>query len=286
MPARRSPSAGGWGDRVVVIAASTGAPVALAARDAGAPAEAYVFVSPNFRVRGAAAPLLDLGFADLWAPWVAGAEREWVALNAEHALYSTIRYPVRALLPMAAITRYGRRADLAAVTAPLLALFDDGDQVVDARATRRYLERWGGPVTVVNPPDLPGMDPNRHIIAGDIQSPGLTGWAVGAMQELARADSWRKVVEMQFSDTVSGICRAGMFDLCWLISRWAAVAARPAGRAPAIVTGMTWRIHRAPGQSPDAGSTMGCAVGAAWQDGASRREIGNCKEPEAWQTRW
>src|SRR5690606_8703673 len=115
--------------RVVVVACSTGAPLAVLAALQGAGADGYVFVSPNFRVRGRGARLLDLGFAATWVPWVAPAERGFRPLNDDQARFWTPRYPTRAVLAMAAVARAGRRAPVGRIAAPLLALFDDADRI-------------------------------------------------------------------------------------------------------------------------------------------------------------
>ncbi|MCR8723052.1 alpha/beta hydrolase [Frigidibacter sp. ROC022] len=169
------------GRRVIVVAASTGATVAAVQAASGQEADGYVFVSPNFRVRGRFAFLLDGPFARFYVPLLAGRERVWEAQNPEHAAHNTMRYPSVALVPMAAVVRVARRLDLGRVKAPLLALIDPADAVVDAGVSRRVLARWGGAMQEVAPPKVPGTDPNRHIIAGDTQSPGLTDWAVGTM---------------------------------------------------------------------------------------------------------
>jgi len=67
-----------------------------------------------------------------------------------------------------------------------LAIFDDRDEVVDEAETRRVLARWGGPVRVVNPPELSGDDPSHHLIAGDIMSPGQTAPTAALITEWIR----------------------------------------------------------------------------------------------------
>jgi len=67
------------------------------------------------------------------------------------------------------------RAEVAAIPAPLLAVFRNEDQIVDARITRRVLARWGGPVMVLSPEPVLGDDPRAHLIVGNVLSPGATG---------------------------------------------------------------------------------------------------------------
>lgn len=162
------------GDRVVVIGTSTGATFAVLAAEAGAGADGYVLVSPNFRVNNPAAALLTLPFARTWAPWIVGADRAWEPQNEGHAKWWTHRYPTVALIPMAAAVQTARKADFGAIKVPVLAIFRDEDQVVDEAETRAVLARWGGKVTILNPEPGPDDDPDRHVIAGAILSPGAT----------------------------------------------------------------------------------------------------------------
>jgi alpha-beta hydrolase superfamily lysophospholipase len=175
------------GGRVVVVATSTGAPWAVLGAQAGAPADAYVFLSPNFGLRNPAARLLTLPLARHWVGLVAGAWRTWQPINEEQARYWTTRYPTVALVPMAAAVAAARASDVGAMRAPLLVLYRDEDQVVDARQTRRLIARWGGPVREVHPEMMPGDDPEAHVIAGAIMSPGATPQVVEALIAWIRA---------------------------------------------------------------------------------------------------
>ena len=165
------------GDRIIIIATSTGGTLAaVAAQDPqlSQGVEALVLISPNFGLAAPASVLLSLPGVRWWAALIAGAERNLTPLNADHAKYWTTSYPTVALVPMAALVRYARGLDYSGVTTPALFLFSDGDRVVNEKQTRRLAARWGGPVTL-NPIDVPsGNDPFSHVIAGDILSPGLT----------------------------------------------------------------------------------------------------------------
>jgi len=176
------------GRQVVLIGTSTGGSLAaLAALD---PAlheglAGVVLISPNFGLRAPSAWVLDLPHAHRWLPTLMGHERSFVPHNAEHARYWTTSYPTRALFPMRAVQRQAGAADYGAATVPLLVLMADGDRVVDSDATRRVVARWGAParLEVIQGAD----DPDQHVIAGRILSPGTTdrlaeliaGWIAG-----------------------------------------------------------------------------------------------------------
>lgn len=177
------------GQRVLVISTSTGG--TLAALAAADPQQndglaGVVMVSPNFGVRPLAGRILDLPWARVWGPLVAGAERSFEPQNPAHAAHWTTRYPTVALFPMAALVREARVQDYAAAVAPLLVLLSPEDQVVDPARTRAVLAGWGGPVRFEERHMGPGDDRYSHVIAGDALSPGQTAATVALIVDWAQ----------------------------------------------------------------------------------------------------
>lgn len=172
------------GDRVVLIATSTGAPLAaIAATD---PAlrdglAGIVMVSPNFGLKSAAGMILDMPLARWWGPVVAGATRSFKPENALHAAHWTTRYPTTALFPMAALVREGRALDFSLAIVPLLLIYAEADQVIDPARIPTVAGAWGGAVTEQKLVMGDGDDPYSHVIAGDILSPGQTAKATGVI---------------------------------------------------------------------------------------------------------
>ena len=165
------------GERVLVIASSTGA--ALAAIAAAEPAgqdrvAGFVLMSPNFGVRQAGAHLLSAPFARVWAPWLLGETRRVVAVNAAHAEAWFVEYPTEALAPMAAVAEAAWLTQFDGVTAPLLVVLSDADRVVDPARGREVAGRWGGAAEVLALAPGPEDDPEAHVLAGRILSPGLS----------------------------------------------------------------------------------------------------------------
>lgn len=166
------------GERVLIMGTSTGATLAAYAMTEPDMAEdvvGVVMVSPNFRVVNPAAVVTELAFARRIVPLLAGEERAWEALNEGHGRYWTTRYGTGALTSLGTLMREARNRDYSTVSAPVLAIYSDRDQVVATEASRAFLAAWGGPVTLA-PQDLPetGADPYFHVIAGDILSPAMT----------------------------------------------------------------------------------------------------------------
>ncbi|MFB9151032.1 alpha/beta hydrolase [Roseovarius ramblicola] len=172
------------GDRVVILATSTGATVATLAladpalrdRVAGA-----ILVSPNFGINNPLAPLLTWPGARHWLPLVAGKRRSFEPRNPGQAAEWTTEYPSTAVFPMAALVARARSLDPATIPVPALFYYSEADTVVRPDLTDGVLARWGGPATRVAPVLAEGDDPSAHVVAGDIMSPGNTAAAAQAM---------------------------------------------------------------------------------------------------------
>lgn len=165
------------GERVVVIATSTGASLAVWAAtqpDASEGVAAIALISPNFGIRAKGAQMLTMPWGRQIAQLVAGKEHAFEPRNALHEKFWTTRYPIGATLPMQAITELAYGAPVETAETPALFIFSDADRIVRADLTREIASRWGGPNEVV-PVDDTG-DPDNHVIAGDALSPQTTGF--------------------------------------------------------------------------------------------------------------
>lgn len=163
------------GERVVVIATSTGATLAAWAASRPELAEdiaALVLIAPNFRVQGTGSELLSGPWGGQIARLLLGAERGFQPSNELQAHLWTSRYPTAAIMPMAATVALTGQAPLERVQTPALFVFSDEDRVVDPRATHAVIARWGGATETVLVTQTD--DPNRHVVAGDAFSPSTT----------------------------------------------------------------------------------------------------------------
>lgn len=176
------------GERVVVISTSTGGTLAAAAAVDPVMSDrvaAMIFVSPNFGINDSAAFLLSWPAARYWVPFVAGSTRDTdpdrLLDGTAKAIFWTLRYPVQALMPMAALVKTVAALDFSAARVPALFWLSDDDQVVRQDITRQIAGRWGGPAVIESVTMGAGDDPSSHVVAGDIMSPGQTDLAVKKM---------------------------------------------------------------------------------------------------------
>ena len=163
------------GNQVVLIGTSTGATLALwAASHPRAPGglEAVVLISPNLGLRDRTAEVLLWPWGELVARAMLGAERCFEPKSETQALHWTTCYPSRALVEMMSLVDFVRYRDLSGFRQRALVLYSRRDHVVDPAATERLIAALGerGVSHVVDDSD----DPEHHVIAGDIMSPGTT----------------------------------------------------------------------------------------------------------------
>jgi pimeloyl-ACP methyl ester carboxylesterase len=176
------------GDRVVVIATSTGAALATWAAtrpDLSDRVAAMIFISPNYGVQAAGAFMLTMPWGKQIAEMVMGKERSFAVENELHGKLWTSRYPSSATLPMAALTELARQAPVEKIPVPTLFIFSDGDKVVRSELTREIAARWGAPHELV-PVERSG-DPSNHVIVGDALSPTTTDALANRIVDWVRA---------------------------------------------------------------------------------------------------
>lgn len=166
------------GERVVLIGTSTGGTLAAwaAARpDFQDDLAAIVLLSPNFHPRDRRSRMLLWPWGGVLAKLVEGRERCFETHGPAHARHWTECHPTRALLPMMALVEEVRTSDLSRVQVPTMVVYVPGDEVVDTEEARRAYDRIGSPRKRLLP--VPGVeDPDAHVPAGDILSPGTTAF--------------------------------------------------------------------------------------------------------------
>lgn len=170
------------GERIVIIATSTGATLALAmsGREEMRKVAAIVMISPNFSPRDANAAKLTWPGGLQVATLVLGGTRTWTPLNDAQSLYWSTSYPMAALVEMMRLVQYTNGLLPLALDADLLTLYSPDDRVVDPQATLAALGKIAAARNeTVEIRDT--ADPARHVLIGDVLSPASTQPAADAI---------------------------------------------------------------------------------------------------------
>ncbi|MFQ5623907.1 MAG: alpha/beta hydrolase [Paracoccaceae bacterium] len=176
------------GDRILIVGTSTGGTLAAYAAMDGrinAGLAGVVLVSPNFGLRAAGSGFLNMPYAQRLLPYLAGDTRTWEPVSDAQGRWWTTKYPTVALLPMAALVKFTAGLRFGAARVPALFLVSDEDTVISVPAVRAVAGKWGGRSELVALELGPGDDPARHVLAGDILSPGQTDAVVERIVEWA-----------------------------------------------------------------------------------------------------
>lgn len=163
------------GDRVVVIATSTGATLASWAAtrpDLAENVAAMIMLAPNYRINGTGAGLLSGPWGAQLSRLLLGPRRGFEPANDLQRDLWTSSYPTAALMPLAATVAMTRASRVEDIAIPALFIFSDEDRVVDPRATHGVIARWGAATRTILVSDAD--DPNHHVLAGDAYSPSTT----------------------------------------------------------------------------------------------------------------
>lgn len=169
------------GERVIVIATSNGAALAhivTQTTQAHAPVAGMILVSPNFAVNNPLAGILTLPKARVWAPWIFGPERSFEPRSPLHETYWTTRYGSKVVVEVVKTTKQSQAAPRSAVV-PTLIMGSQHDKIVRADVAMKIGKDIGAQWIEV---PLEGtVDPDAHVVLGDVLSPSNTEWAVSKL---------------------------------------------------------------------------------------------------------
>jgi len=177
------------GEKVILVGTSTGGTLAtwLAAQPSvAARIHRLILLSPNFF------PKNPLAAAALWPPTLRlfesyfGGWRSFSVANARHAIYWTVRYPVRAIATMMQLVRLSWRIDLKNAAMPVLMMVNPWDRVINVTlAVMRYLTFPSSQKKLVL--FRGNKDLGRHVLAGDILAPESTARAMAIIQSYLKS---------------------------------------------------------------------------------------------------
>lgn len=163
------------GRRVVIMGSSTGGTLATwqAVQGDGDEIAALVLISPNFGPADRRTAILTWPWGAQMAELLVGEQRSWKPVNEEHGRYWTKSYSIRALLPMMGVVKLVHSLDLHRVKVPTLVIYSPYDKTVDSGEIRTVFEDIGAKQKKLVVCGQVG-DPDQHVLAGDILSPGST----------------------------------------------------------------------------------------------------------------
>ena len=170
------------GKKVVVIATSTGAPLCvwlnehIARRDQ---MHAFIFLSPNFKLKSPFGFLLTWPWAELWVHYLVGKEHSWEPESELVARYWTHRYSSNAIIEMQKVVDWVRKLKPASGQPPLATFYMKGDPTIDHDAAVDFHQRWRSDYKSLNPVDI-DIEVPQHVFVGDISAPQRNDWCVEA----------------------------------------------------------------------------------------------------------
>jgi esterase/lipase len=160
------------GERVLVISCSTGATLAtwLGTSADAARVSAHVFVSPNFGLKDKRSEIVNAPWGRQLALLVQGQTRSWTPESAQEANAWTPSYPTRSLFPMMALVKSVRDSDLSLFQTPVLVLYSERDETVDAAEVKAAFTRLGSARKSIEPVGY-SKSRGQHVLAGAIKDP-------------------------------------------------------------------------------------------------------------------
>ncbi len=167
------------GDRIVMVATSTGGTLAVWAVSGGLTeeetrnVEALILMSPNFGPADRRSNMVLMPWGMHLTRLMIGDMREWKPHNALQARHWTTRYPVEAVFPVMASVRAVRNIDPSGFRRPVLVAYSPYDTVLDTARILAWYDAIGSDTKVLLPV-MDAGDPSAHVLAGDILSPGTT----------------------------------------------------------------------------------------------------------------
>ncbi len=168
------------GERVVVMATSTGAPLTTWMLEHVADprlVHSLIFLSPNFRIRNSLGFLLTWPLAERWVPRLLGEERSWEPENELAGRYWTSTYSIRAIIEMQKVVDWASRVRKLRGGVPLATLYMEDDPTINHDAAISFHQDWQHDVKSLHRVELDDTNP-QHVFAGDITAPHRTDWCI------------------------------------------------------------------------------------------------------------
>lgn len=163
------------GNKVILIGTSTGGSLAtwLAGHSNDKTISAMVLLSPNFGLKRTESEIMLYPWGEMILHLVEGEEYHFSSTNELHEKYWTTRYPSSALLSMMGIVELSRKINFAQIEIPTMVLYSEQDEIVNTLEIKQRFSQLGSTKKAIVPVN-DTLDPNHHVLAGNILSPNTT----------------------------------------------------------------------------------------------------------------
>ena len=160
------------GDKVVVIATSTGATLAAwyLQQDYAPKVEALVLVSPNFKLKNPLAAILIAPWGEHIGRTLIGEYREWQPQNDLQRSFWTYRQPIESVIEMVNLVDHVGNLPFEQLEVPVQLLYNPGDQIIDADTALAKVSEMKSAMKDIEIITEVG-DKSNHVLAGDAVSP-------------------------------------------------------------------------------------------------------------------
>lgn len=157
------------GDRTIIIASSTGSPLALWLYQKFHDIASIVLLSPNFKPANWSSQLLLLPYGKLLARLFIGKYEVCDIMNDQHGKYWTRKFHSEAYVTMMGICKLMKKIKMKQISIPVLFLYSPKDKLISIPMMLKVYNQ-------INSKDkkITGIDSPYHVIAGDIVSPETT----------------------------------------------------------------------------------------------------------------
>ncbi len=163
------------GDKVVVLAVSNGATMAVSMLDHPTmqAVDALVMLSPNFSPADPKSLWITRPGGPLLLKLISGNTRSWEAYNERQALYWTTSYPTKTLIQVMRSVDRAKKKIETAIAPRVQVFYSPDDEVISVPALLAAFDEIQSPQKEINTVLEVGT-PSAHILAGDIISPNNT----------------------------------------------------------------------------------------------------------------
>jgi len=156
------------GQKVIIIAVSTGAPLAAWLCTKVDNIAALIMMSANFYPADKASGMILWPWGNLLIRLVLGKyHKQFKPINERHSRYWTSTYRSEALLAMMGVCKLGNKLDLDKIKVPVLFLYTENDKAISIPALKEVYEKISSPRKKI----INIKEAKDHVIAGDIISP-------------------------------------------------------------------------------------------------------------------